>query len=204
MNNITNQFSELLSNPLGELISSIGKGVGEAQAALDEGSLAQTLAVYQLDETKPEEEQQRLKILREIGYQPTFYVIPETEVEAQVSLSLNIKNNVPESIGGVKQSKYQVMATPLNANNINAYNLNANAAAKIKFKIVPVPSMAGEYRIVPDLAGKTLEEATNLMQSIGLDIKATATSLATGVIISQVPDKNSFTKQGETIMVTIE
>ena len=84
-NNPLDQLKDVLSAPLGELISAIGKGVGEAQAALDEGSLNQTMALYnQANNTE------MTKLLREIGYQPTFYVLPETEVEAQISLSFSM------------------------------------------------------------------------------------------------------------------
>jgi hypothetical protein len=176
MSNPIKQFSELLSGPLGELIASIGRGVGEAQAALDEGSLIQTLELYSANlENGTEDETRMLQLLREIGYQPTFYVIPETEVEAKVSLNLDINNNQStDQLRPYQIAKYRANATPLNANNINQYNLNANAAATLKFKIVPVPTPSGvtEKRIMPMLEGREYNEITReLIDSIGLNYK---------------------------------
>jgi hypothetical protein len=191
MSNPIKQFSELLSGPLGELIASIGRGVGEAQAALDEGSLRQTLELYKIESEQEikdkekdasveeiaiiREETRLLQLIRSIGYQPTFYVIPETEVEAKISLNLDINNNQStEQLRPYQIAKYRANATPLNANNVNQYNLNANAAATLKFKIVPVPSPSGvsEMRIMPMLVGRAYgDETKELIESIGLNYK---------------------------------
>jgi hypothetical protein len=165
-------FSEMLGSPLGELISSVGQGVGDAQAALDQGALEQTLEIYDLskDEDRPEDELKLLTLIREIGYQPTFYTIPSTEVEAQISLSLDLKNQQTSPIGGTPLSKFKVNATPLNAGNVNRFGLQANAMAKLKFTIVPVPppQNIADIRYVPDLSGKFWNETTKeLIQSLG-------------------------------------
>lgn len=155
-NNPSKLFSELLGGPLGELISSIGKGVGDAQAALDEGSLRQTLELYDTskDTGRSDDELKLLNMIRSIGYQPTFYTIPETEVEAQISLSLDLKTEQTSPVGGYSMSKFKVNATPLNAGNVNRFGLQASAMAKLKFKIVPVPpalNNPAEMRVVPQL-----------------------------------------------------
>jgi hypothetical protein len=163
-NNPVQLFSELLGGPLGELISCVGQGVGDAQAALDHGALQQTLDIYDLskDELRSPEELQLLNLIRGMGYQPTFYTIPETEVEAQISLSLDLKSEQSTPVGGYTLSKYKINATPLNAGNVNRFGLQANAMAKLKFKIVPVPPNPGvsELRLVPDLTIKTWTETT--------------------------------------------
>ena len=171
-NNPVQLFSELLGSPLGELISSVGQGVGDAQAALDQGALQQTLEIYDLskDEDRTEEELKLLNLIRGMGYQPTFYTIPETEVEAQISLSLDLKSEQSGPVAGYALSKYAINATPLNAGNVNRYGLQSNAMAKLKFKIVPVPppQSLSEIRIVPDLTTKTWNEETKeLIQNLG-------------------------------------
>lgn len=171
-NNPVQLFSELLGGPLGELISSVGQGVGDAQAALDQGALQQTLEIYDLskDEDRTEEELKLINLIRGMGYQPTFYAIPETEVEAQISLSLDLKSEQSSPIGGYALSKYKINATPLNAGNVNRFGLQANAMAKLKFKIVPVPppQILSEIRIVPNLIGKNWDEETKeLIQNLG-------------------------------------
>ena len=165
-------FSELLGGPLGELISSVGRGVGEAQAALDHGALMQTLDLYDIskDEDRSPEELNLINLVRALGYQPTFYAIPETEVEAQISLSMDIKSEQTSPVGGFALSKYKINATPLNAGNVNRFGLQANAMAKLKFKIVPVPPNSGvsELRVIPDLTVLPWDEARELLQNLGL------------------------------------
>jgi hypothetical protein len=197
MSKYIDQFSELLSNPLGDLISSIGRGVGEAQSALDAGSLTQTLEMYREDENRSPEEKRTIELMREIGYQPTFYTIPETECEAQVYISLGISGNEPLSpIQSGYTSQKKMYATPLNAGNINRYNLNANASAKLKFKIVPVPTDAiiAEMRILPNLETQilpnsetisfTFKDAKLLLESLGLNYK-----LAEGVMEEEITNQ---------------
>ena len=40
-----------------------------------------------------DDEKNLVKLMREIGYQPTFYTLPETEVDAQVMLTFACDNN---------------------------------------------------------------------------------------------------------------
>ncbi|WP_343637226.1 hypothetical protein [Fluviicola sp.] len=208
-------FSEMLGSPLGELISSVGQGVGDAQAALDQGALEQTLEIYDLskDDEKTDAELKLLKLIREIGYQPTFYTIPETEVEAQISLSLDLKSEQASPIGGTPLSKFKVNATPLNAGNMNRFGLQANAMAKLKFKIVPVPPPQNivDIRYVPDLVGpisptdpspKTWNETTKeLLDNLGFTVLfktqegdlITDETLVEGLaIFSQTPDAGTI------------
>jgi len=175
MSNATAQFSELLANPLGDFIAAIGRGVGEAQAALDQGSLQAVLDIYNIDDFEnaeiTPEQAKLLEIIRSIGYQPTFYTIPETECEAQVSLALSITNQDSNSFNPENKGKSKIYATPINAGNVNKFGLTANASAKIKFKIVAVPPPAGldEMRIVPNLINKDYTpDLQALLESIGL------------------------------------
>ncbi|WP_341902645.1 hypothetical protein [Fluviicola taffensis] len=206
-------FSELLGSPLGELISSVGQGVGDAQAALDQGALEQTLEIYDLskDGTRPEDELKLLTLIREIGYQPTFYTIPETEVEAQISLSLDLKSQQTSPIGGTPLSKFKVNATPLNAGNVNRFGLQANAMAKLKFKIVPVPppQNAAEIRNVPDLSTRTWNEETKeLLDNLGFtyELRTPAGELITtedltSSISLQSPDAGTIANISKTPLV---
>ncbi len=171
-NNPVQLFSELLGGPLGDLISSVGQGIGDAQAALDQGALQQTLEIYDIskDEDRTEEELKLLGMIREMGYQPTFYTIPETEVEAQISLSLDLKSEQSSPVGGYALSKYKINATPMNAGNVNRFGVQANAMAKLKFKIVPVPppQNISEIRNVPDLSNFEWNDETKAMiQNLG-------------------------------------
>lgn len=208
MDNPVNIFSELLANPLGELISSIGRGVGEAQAALDEGSLQQTLEIYREDNAadRTPDQQRMIQLVREIGYQPTFYVIPETDVEAQVSLSMTLNNTTTSPVSGQSNAKHTVMATPINAGNVSRFGITANAIAKLKFKIVPVPPPAAvaEMRVVPDLKGKQMDAATiELITLLGFTYSF-ADSVETGEIESHVPAGGEIVKLGDNIVITFK
>lgn len=101
MSQLQELVSDIVASPLGDVIAAVGRGVADAQAALDEGSLAQTLALYS------EGGDAALQLLREIGYQPTFYTLPETIGEVKVALKL---------AGGYEQSAVAPAQTnPLNA-----------------------------------------------------------------------------------------
>lgn len=175
MSNNLGQFSELLSSPLGDLISAIGRGVGEAQAALDEGSLHTILELYNTstDEEKSANQMAFLNLLRSIGYQPTFYTLPETEVEAQVSLSMEVRSDVPGSLNPNSLAKHRINVTPINAGNTNRFGLNAQAVAKLKFKIVPVPPPEGtaSLRVMPDVENVTVEKSTELLSLLNISYK---------------------------------
>lgn len=71
-----------LAAPMGDIIASVGQGVASAQAALDEGSLATLLDIYS------EGGDEKIQLLRDIGYQPTFYALPETTGELQIALTV--------------------------------------------------------------------------------------------------------------------
>jgi hypothetical protein len=193
-------MKDVLAAPLGEIISSVGSGVAEAQAALDAGSLAQTLAIYNtsnVDETTA--------LLRNIGYQPTFYAIPETEVEAQISLSLSMNESYSGSGNGLQKNggiKTKIYATPASASFTNTYNLNVNAFSKIKFKIVPVPppNDTGELRVVPSLVGKTVSEVNTTLASLGLKTAGLpAGTLGSAKIATQNPIADAIVKSGESV-----
>lgn len=210
MSDPISNFSELLSNPLGDLISSIGKGVGEAQAALDSGSLNATLDIYREDDAaeRTPEQQRMIDLIREIGYQPTFYVLPETEVEAQISLSMSLNSNPASPLmPTTPMARFSTIATPLNAGNVNRFHIQSNAVAKLKFKIVPVPPPAAvtEMRVVPDLDGMTLDAVIALLPQLGFTYRLSEGSPTTGSVVadSQVPEAQSIVRAGTEIVITL-
>lgn len=214
-NNPVQLFSELLGGPLGELISSVGQGVGDAQAALDQGALQQTLDIYDIskDEDRSTEELNLVNLIREMGYQPTFYSIPETEVEAQISLSLDLKSEQSTPAAGYTLSKYKVNATPLNAGNMNRYGIQADAMAKLKFKIVPVPPPSGsaDLRLVPDF-DRWNEQTKEMIQRLGFiyELRAEDDTLITDeeglddyIVQEQTPVAGTISKTGNLLVLKI-
>ncbi len=82
MSEISNLIKDVVASPLGDIIAAVGQGVADAQQALDEGSLAKTLEIYSEGGTEA------LQMLREIGYSPTFYTLPETTGEVRIAMRL--------------------------------------------------------------------------------------------------------------------
>lgn len=205
-NNISDLVRDVVASPLGDVIASVGEGVAEAQQALDEGSLAKTLEIY------TEGNEDTLRVLREIGYRPTFYALPETT--GQVRVSLHLGNSVSGAAStkppastiqpvvrvqlartgrnlGIKPRLY---ATPVDAGYANRYGYKADISATLTFKIVPVPAPDGadELRVLPDFVGKTIAQSRTLAESIGLEISVVNVS---GVLIEIPDDSGRVTAQ---------
>ncbi len=174
MDNNSSQFiKDAFASPLGEFIASIGKGVGEAQAALDAGSLRQTLEIYNED---PENKDEMLQLFRDIGYQPTFYVLPKTTAKAKISLTMSQKNvsTLTSNKAAFVPSMY---ITPMNATTTNTYNLDLNASAELQFEIVPIPpTEMSMIRMMPNLHEPDnqakylpLKQISNTLDSYGIN-----------------------------------
>ncbi|AXG70879.1 hypothetical protein KORDIASMS9_03129 [Kordia sp. SMS9] len=175
--------------PLGDFIASIGEGVGEAQAALDEGSLRQTLEIYNSD---PDKGSETLKMLREVGYQPTFYTIPKTTAKAKISLSIS-QQSTGNSLQSTRAFRPKMYATPVNASNTNKYNLGLNATAEIEFDIVPVPpSEAQIIRFLPNIIEKEDENGNMIQRTFG-EIKTLLTEYGLGYDFGENVDAETIT-----------
>jgi hypothetical protein len=120
------ELSEILVTPVSTMITQIAESIGKAQAGLDRASALMAKAAAS-DET-----------LKEIGYQPTFYVIPEMVVELKVALHFE------GATGGNAPTKPRLLATPHNAVYQNALRYTGDGASSIKLKVVPVPSTPKE------------------------------------------------------------
>lgn len=217
MPNIKDLVSDVLAAPLGEIIAAVGQGVADAQQALDRGSMAQLLEIYGHADTD------ELKLLQQIGYQPTFYALPETTGEIQVALSISGQtSNAPAPTTSAKRaliSRLQprvqptkLYAAPVNADLTNRYGFQSSAAARIQFKIVPVPApgQANEIRVVPNLVGMTLADAQQLMTQLDLGLIVTdqqdepvENPEDTAKITSQLADAGDIVLAGNEVQVQV-
>ena len=75
-----NEITRALSAPLGELIAAVGRGVAEAQWELDRHAVESFKTVHGSDD-------EASRALRELGWRPTWYRIPEVTAEIFVTLS---------------------------------------------------------------------------------------------------------------------
>ncbi len=163
------EMADSLSAPLEDLIAAVGRGVAQAQRAMDMQTMETFKTIYGTEGSDVDKE------LRQVGYQPTWYKIPEAE--AEITISLSISGEMAPSGGGEQQSaapqgqgRIKLYAAPVDANYTNRYNFDLKAASRVKFRIVPVPPTAqtSEMKIVPDLAGKTYREAKDMLEQLDI------------------------------------
>jgi hypothetical protein len=197
MSNGPSQYlSEIFSIRFGDMIASVGEGVATAQAAMDRASLEATLAVYS------ESGDPGLMLLREIGYQPNFYVIPKASGKLMVSLSM-FSESTPG--GG---SRLSLMASPLNPTLANKYGYSGSASAEMSFDIMPVPPNE-QIRRTPDVTGKTAALAAATLLDLGLApafVDAAGLSVATPAeraVTLQSPAAGTIVKIDTNITLTV-
>ncbi|MCC5835672.1 MAG: hypothetical protein JJU20_13135 [Opitutales bacterium] len=138
---------EPLSSPISDLIASVGKGVAQAQRDLDIAALETIEQIY-------EGSDKTAAALKEIGYQPTWYQIPEVTAEIKLSMSIEGEHNKPRPTPIAKQPvaafykkpAITARATPVDANYSNRFDYQVEASSKISFKIVPIPAPSGVER----------------------------------------------------------
>ena len=159
--NSPTEIGDALAAPLGEFIASIGKGVAEAQQAMDLKTVETFTKIY------GDSNDNRLQILRNLGYQPTWYKIPEVEVKATIALNISGESG-EENVGGA--GKIQMYATPMDAGYANKYDYNLKAASQLTFKIVPVPPSpkAEEMKVLPVLNEERYKDAVLSLESMGI------------------------------------
>lgn len=219
MPTIKELVSDVMAAPIGELIAAVGQGVADAQQALDRGSLAQILEIYSHADSD------ELKLLQQIGYQPTFYALPETTGEIQVALSLSGQQTpaatpAPKPLQTVSLASHlrtslptaRVYAAPVNADLTNRYGFQANAAAKIQFKIVPIPApgQASDIRVAPNLTGMQLAAAEQLCAQLDISLEVidqqgnpVSDPAPAGKISAQQPEAGEIILAGAVIQVEL-
>jgi hypothetical protein len=112
-------LNEILIAPVATLIREMSKSLADAQLQLDTAALAAQNAL-------PQE-------LRELGYEPTWYQIPEAQIE--LKMAVHYERSQPS--GPVR-----VWATPYNAKYRNALSYSADGSSTLTLRIVPVPPRA--------------------------------------------------------------
>ena len=153
---LDNDLLDTLSAPLGDLIASVGKGVAEAQRAMDAATIASFREIY--EEGGPE----FASSLRAIGYQPTWYRIPKAEAEIAVSLTI--------AGGGHGEGRLRMYATPVDATFTNRFEYNVQATSRVRITIVPVPAAgpAAELRFMPRVLQSSFLDAARALEARGI------------------------------------
>jgi hypothetical protein len=133
---------ETFSAPIESVIAALGRGVAEAQAALDRASAR---AQEQLD-TDPE--------LSRLGAQATWFQLPRVELELKVSMTVVQDAAAPQIAAGpgklVAARPLRLVAQPVSAKFQNHFDYKTEASSLVRLSIVPVPPpRAGDAVTVP-------------------------------------------------------
>jgi hypothetical protein len=224
MSELNNLVHDMVASPLGDVIAAVGRGVADAQQALDEGSLAKTLEVYS------EGGSEVLNMLRDLGYSPTFYTLPETTGEVRIAMRLgstqgaNIPSSQPSVVANLARTglnlpaiQNKIYATPVDASYANRFGYQADISAKLTFKIVPVPPPNGvdELRVVPNLVGAKASDAMARLSALQLNgsfvnTQGKSITLEPGdqLILNQIPviqgDKPPIVRAGQEVILTVD
>jgi len=115
---------ELQGVKIADLVRDIAAGIADAQKALDQASLAM---VKQIETDKD------FLALKNIGYQPTWYVIPEATAEVKVTFHLEKE---------MKAGKRGFFLLPFNAKEQTTTKFREEGVSQLKLRIVPTPPPA--------------------------------------------------------------
>lgn len=228
MSTLKNLIGDVVASPLGQVIAQVGQGVADAQMALDEASLAKVLEIYGDGDSGDAV----LALLRSIGYRPTFYTLPDTTGEVRVALRIGngaqgtgtarAVKPVPATTlatlravparAGLTALPAKMYAAPVDAGYANAFGYQADIAAKLTFRIVPVPPPDGadELRVVPAVVGLGPDAAAETLGSFGLgaifvdtDGAAVATPAATDTVLAQTPAAGAIARLDDDVTLRI-
>lgn len=183
---------EALSAPLSSLISSVGRGVAQAQRELDEAALEHLRAIYGSNEGFAAE-------LQRIGYRPTWYHIPEAEAELSVALAITAEERVQG------RSRVKMYGAPMDASYTNRFNYSLSAQSRLKFRIVPVPppARAEALVVVPAVVGMTVAEARALLMALGVPHRFPEGAQDASVISSASAEAGAVLRAGEELVLTL-
>ncbi|MDX1564979.1 MAG: PASTA domain-containing protein [Phycisphaeraceae bacterium] len=192
------QLMDELSAPVGDLIANIGRGLAEAQQAIDAQTIENFHRVYAARENE-------LESLREIGYRPTWYHIPEMAAEMNIALSVSGQRQTSASSGSrVSKRPMRIYAAPVDATYSNKYEYNMQASSKLSFKIVPVPPSSEVERraVVPAVEGKTLKLARSILEEVGIDYELDRPNAgAETMVLGQEPEAGTLLAEDGKVML---
>ncbi|MCP4690293.1 MAG: PASTA domain-containing protein [Desulfobacterales bacterium] len=199
-----NELTDALSAPLGDLIAEVGRGVAQAQQSMDLHTVETFKAIHGGDDETSE-------ALRRLGYQPTWYKIPEFTAKISVSLTVSGASVSPENRDATSPgsapgpARIKLYATPMDANYTNRYNYDLKAASQMAFKIAPVPPSprAAELKVVPRLEGKAYAEARALLDQLEIPHEPEDKG-ETDRILKTDPDAGAMLTDGQTVHLFFE
>jgi len=200
-------LSEVLTMPFGNFISSVGEGVADAQAALDEGSLQATMDLYENTDSAGD----MLELMQTIGYQPNFYGVRNVKGNVKLAMSFvgEEKATQTDITRAVARRGPRLYATPVNPTIQNKYNYSGSAAAEMSFEIVPLPPTE-QIRRMPDTIGKDGITANSQLARTGLRVQFLNVAgqimddLDSMTVVKQDPDPKTIVRLDDPVVITLE
>ena len=125
-NGNTKIISEVLVNPLSQIIKEVGISISETQQTMDRNSIDTQLAI------------ENDELLSQYDIQATWHHIPEVELELKMALTMKYKEE-KDSKGTLRSYRPILHAAPLNASYKNLHEYDVEGASIIKAKFVSVP-----------------------------------------------------------------
>ena len=116
-------MNEVLISPLATMVRELGASVADAQRALDAAAIEQQA---KLATEHPE--------LQALGYQVTWYQIPEASVEMKMALHFEKKQPTGPA---------RMYLAPFNSKYRNVLSFSADGSSTLKLRLVPVPPVPG-------------------------------------------------------------
>jgi|SRR4051794_31122899 len=157
--------AEVFSAPIQGVIAALGRGIAEAQMALDRGSV------------QAQEEIDANPVLASLGMQATWYQLPRVELELKLAMTITEQRGggtAPTgTIGALAPTTafarpLRLIAQPVSASYQNRFNYDVNAASTIKLAVVPVPPPAvGGTAAAPSRLSPEEVQALALKSSAG-------------------------------------
>ena len=138
-----------------DMISELGKGIAQAQKAMDQSSIEMQNEILENDE------------LYAMGLQATWYVMPETEFTLKMDYAVSQKQLIT---GKTKFAGLRI--APSNATFQNLYKLDKREESTLKLKIVPIPATDKMIlrKFMPDLKdAKTVNEIISILEEKGIE-----------------------------------
>jgi len=154
---------QLLDVPFGEMISSLGIAIAQAQQALDTNSInilkqmgekdtvSLPFCTVEYKDNKVIIEDKPLETsMIGAGFQPTFYQFAETIIEVKIAINMSyereygVKSSVETSTKDARRSKKEAKkpiarTTTVDASYSSKYNYSAEGSSLLRTRLVPVP-----------------------------------------------------------------
>lgn len=139
MATVATRITETISAaPLPELIEQLGMAIANAQAALDQNSIATAQAMAQNTIQLTDGESYSLIAL---GFVPTFYAFTEATIEAKMEFSLAETESfsIEAGISGEKKKEKQIIAASISVAYARKFEQSAEGSSSIAARLVSLP-----------------------------------------------------------------